>query len=66
MPTEQSVKELTMKNLNELPLEFVLNRLPFSIGTHEFLLQPGESATVAVTFSPGYRDDRVSHVAKVI
>ena len=65
VPTAQSVKELTMKNLNELPLEFVLKTaLPFSIGTHEFLLQPGESATVAVTFNPAYRDDRISHVAE--
>ena len=65
VPTSQSVKELSMKNLNELPLEFVLKTaLPFSISTHEFLLQPGESASVTITFNPGYRDDRISHVAE--
>ncbi len=65
VPTRSSAQDLTMKNITELPLEFVLKTaLPFSINTHEFLLQPGESATVSVTFNPGYRDDRVSHVAE--
>jgi hypothetical protein len=56
---------LTLKNVAELPLEFVLRTaLPFSVDTFEFLLQPGESATVNVTFDPGYRNDRQSHTAE--
>ena len=65
VPLTQFVQKLTMKNITELPLTYGLKTsLPFSIDTHEFVLQPNEMKSVEVTFNPGYRDDRISHLAE--
>jgi hydrocephalus-inducing protein len=65
VPLTPFVETLKMKNITELPLEFGLKTtLPFSIDQFEFVLQPGESTSVNVTFNPGYRDDRISHIAE--
>jgi len=65
VPLTSFVETLTMKNITALPLEFGLKTLlPFTIDQFEFVLQPGESTSVQVTFNPGYRDDRISHIAE--
>ena len=65
MPLTQQTQPITLRNVAELPLDFVLRTaLPFSIDTYEFKLMPNETTTVNVSFDPGYRDDRVSHVAE--
>ena len=62
--TSQS-RPLTLKNISDLPLQFQLRtQPPFSVDTWEFQLEPAESATLNVSFDPGYKDDRVSHVAE--
>ena len=65
MPLTQQTQPITLRNVAELPLDFVLRTaLPFSIDTYEFKLMPNETTTVNVSFDPGYKDDRVSHVAE--
>ena len=62
---KEFVQTLHMENITELPLEYNLKTSqPFQISTHEFVLQPNEKTSVDVTFNPGYRDDRMSHVAE--
>eukprot|EP00937_MAST-01D_sp_MAST-1D-sp2_P000047 g47.t1 len=53
---------LTLKNVSELPLTFVLRAdEPFSIDVSDASLEPQESMTIKVDFEPGYRNDRQSH-----
>ena len=65
IPLATQTQPITLRNVSELPLEFILRTAePFSIDSYEFKLMPNETSTVNVTFDPGYRDDRVSHVAE--
>jgi hypothetical protein len=51
--------------VSKLPLEFTLRATtPFRCQPSTLALQPGEAATVSVSFDPCYRSDLVSHVAK--
>jgi hypothetical protein len=53
---------LTLKNVSELPLTFVLRTaVPYSLDVWECSLAPQESITVNVGFDPGYRNDRQTH-----
>eukprot|EP00935_MAST-01C_sp_MAST-1C-sp1_P000586 g586.t1 len=60
-PPPQS-QPLTLKNVSELPLTFVLRTaVPYSLDVWECSLAPQESMTVNVGFDPGYRNDRQTH-----
>jgi hypothetical protein len=64
VPLAVQSRPLSLRNVCALPLDFVLRAsTPFSIDTFEFHLEPQEVASVILTFDPGYRDDRQSHIA---
>ena len=57
MPLTQQMQPITLRNVAELPLDFVLRtQLPFSIDTYEFKLMPNETTTVNVSFDPALND----------
>ena len=56
---------LTLTNVSSLPLDFTLKcPAPFRINQNDFHLETKEEATVEVTFFPGYKGDRQSHVVE--
>ena len=62
VPCEPERRPLTMRNVSELPLTFELRPSgPFSVDKADWILDPGEAGTAAVTFDPDYRGDRRSH-----
>ena len=65
VPMTIQSKPLTLKNVAQLPLSFVLRtQVPFTLDTWECALNPGEDITIQVDFDPGYKDDRQSHEVK--
>ncbi|CAM9191035.1 unnamed protein product, partial [Phaeothamnion confervicola] len=55
---------LALRNAGALPLDFSIRAAaPFGVDAWEHALLPGETAALEVTFDPGYRSDRRSHVA---
>ncbi|OQR81932.1 hydrocephalus-inducing protein, partial [Thraustotheca clavata] len=58
---ETQSQPLTLTNVCELPLSFVLRtQVPFSVDMWESMLQPKESVELNVEFYPGYKDDHMS------
>ena len=65
VPVAVQRQPFTLRNISALTLQFALRVAPpFSVDVAELQLEPQETATVTVTFDPGYRDDRTSHFAE--
>src|SRR5689334_17476852 len=60
-PVKAPPQPLTVTNVSQLPLVFWLKcPAPFFVDTSEFSLQPQQSATCNVSFSPDLKGDRQS------